>query len=89
MKDDAVKKLRDELNDKSAKWSARAQAVKTAVCDALIMFCGQEEEFAQAVLQSEKSLAAVCEECVKGAGSSISDFLIFFNFYKFFTIRKG
>lgn len=68
MKEDAVKKLGEELNDKTAKWSAKAWAVKGAVHDALVGFCNQNPEFAQAVAQSDKTLSAVCEECVKNVG---------------------
>lgn len=77
MKDAAVKKLGAELNDKAATWSAKAGAVKKAVHEALVTFCGQNEEFAQAVAQSDKTLAAVCEECVKGVGGSISDIEVY------------
>lgn len=77
MKDEAVKKLGAELNDKAAKWSAKAGAIKTAVHDALVTFCGQNEEFAQAVAQSEKSLWAVCEEAVKNVGTSVSDLEVY------------
>ena len=77
MKDEAVKKLSEELKDKSAKWSAKAGAIKTAVHDALVTFCGQNEEFAQAVAQSEKTLWAVCEEAVKNVGTSVSDLEVY------------
>ena len=77
MKDEAVKKLGEELNDKAVKWSLKAGAIKTAVHDALVTFCGQNEEFAQAVAQSEKTLWAVCEECVKNVGQSVSDLEVY------------
>lgn len=77
MKDKAVKKLGEELNDKAAKWSLKAGAIKTAVHDALVTFCGQNEEFAQAVAQSDKTLSAVCEECVKNVGQSVSDLEVY------------
>jgi len=77
MKDEAVKKLGEELNDKAAKWSLKARAIKTAVHDALVTFCGQNEEFAQAVAQSDKTLSAVCEECVKNVEQSVSDLEVY------------
>ena len=77
MQDEAVKKLGEELNDKAAKWSQKAGAVKKAVHDALVTFCGQNEEFAQAVAQSEKTLWAVCEEAVKNVGQSVSDLEVY------------
>lgn len=77
MKDKAVKKLGEELNDKAAKWSLKAWAVKKAVYDALAGFCVQNEEFAQAVAQSDKTLWAVCEEAVKNVGTSVSDLEVY------------
>ena len=77
MKDEAVKKLGEELKDKSAKWSQKAGAIKSAVHDALVTFCGQNEEFAQAVAQSDKTLWAVCEEAVKNVGTSVSDLEVY------------
>ena len=77
MKEEAVKKHGAELNDKTAKWSLKAGAVKKAVHDALVTFCGQNEEFAQAVAQSDKTLWAVCEECVKNIGQSVSDLEVY------------
>ena len=77
MKDEAVKKLGEELNDKAAKWSLKAGAVKKAVHDALVTFCGQNEEFAQAVAQSDKTLWTVCEEAVKNVGTSVSDLEVY------------
>lgn len=50
------------------------KAVNSAVADALREFCGQSEEFARAVVESDKTyddcLTAIC----KGLGQSISDF---------------
>jgi hypothetical protein len=77
MKEAAVKKLGAELNDKAAKCSQKAGAIRTAVHDALVTFCGQNEEFAQAVAQSEKTLWAVCEEAVRNVGTSVSDLEVY------------
>ena len=66
----AKERLEKEL--RSGKFDSKAGAMKQAVCDALVSFCGQDEEFAQAVVQGEsfeKCMAAVA----KGVGSSISD----------------
>lgn len=50
------------------------KAVNPAVANALREFCGQSEEFARAIVESDKTyddcLTAIC----KGLGSSISDF---------------
>ena len=50
------------------------KAVNSAVANALREFCGQSEEFARAIVESDKTyddcLTAIC----KGIGQSISDF---------------
>ena len=66
----AKERLQKEVQ--SGKFEAKAGAMKKAVCDALMSFCEQDEEFAQAVVQGEsfeKCMAAVA----KGVGNSISD----------------
>ena len=47
--------------------------VKRPVADALISFCRQQEEFAQAVVQSEKTFADCVAHVVKGCGKALSD----------------
>ncbi len=47
--------------------------VKRPVADALICFCRQQEEFAQAVVQSEKTFADCVAYVVKGCGNALSD----------------
>lgn len=49
------------------------QAVAESVCTALIEFCGQEQEFEQAVEQSGKTFQDCLDECIKGVKGSISD----------------
>ena len=77
MKDQAIEKLKKELKEMKGKASPHAQAVASATCEALCGFCSQQEEFAQAVMQTGKSLLLVCEAAVKGAGSSISDLEVY------------
>ena len=72
---EAVKKIKSEL--KNAKLSQKGKAVKLAVADALILFCNQNSEFAQAVEQSDKTVADCIESTVKGAGQSISDLEVY------------
>ena len=66
--DQAIKKIR------TAKMPAgqKASAVAPAVADALVDFCRQDDEFAQAVAQGG-SFADCVAAVVKGVGSSISD----------------
>ena len=65
----AEKRLKDEYDKVKGQ---KESAMKSAVRDALLEFCRQNEEFAQAVVQGGSfpdCMAAVA----KGVGSSISD----------------
>lgn len=56
------------------KLSRHAKAVNSAVAAALCSFCEQSEEFARAVVESDKTYDGCLQEICKGLGSSISDF---------------
>lgn len=49
------------------------KVVARPVADALISFCRQQGEFAQAVVQSDKGFADCIAHVVKGVGPSLSD----------------
>lgn len=51
----------------------KENVVKRPVADALISFCRQQEEFAQAVVQSEKTFADCVAHVVAGCGNALSD----------------
>lgn len=70
IKYEAIKKLNEEC--KSGSFGMKAAAMKTAVRDALIQFCEQDFEFAQAVAQGGK-FDKCMEAVAKNVGSSISD----------------
>lgn len=71
MKDMAISKLNKELSEsKSA--DRRITVMQTPVHDALVEFCRQDEEFAQAVLQGE-SFEGCMKAVAKGVGSALSD----------------
>lgn len=63
----------EKLSKEPQKLSQKAEAVSGAVREALKKFCLQNAEFAQAVAQSEKTVADCLEYVVKGCGSSLSD----------------
>lgn len=71
----AIEKIDKELE--SFKGDAKATAVKNHVADVLKSFCRQEEEFAQAIIQSETTLQECCKEIMKGVGNSISDLEVY------------
>ena len=66
----AKERLQKEMQ--SGKFDQKGSAMKKAVCEALMNFCEQDEEFAQAVVQGE-SFDKCMEAVAKGVGSSISD----------------
>ena len=80
---DAIKRLQDKKQREGAK-SKHAGAVYDSVRDTLIGFCEQNEEFADAILQADKTLGDCCNEIMKGCGQSISDIEVYaraVNFY--------
>ncbi|MBR1689379.1 MAG: hypothetical protein IJ713_01235 [Oscillibacter sp.] len=70
LSNDAVVKLRAE--EKAGKYDRYASVMKAAVLEQLIKFCGQNEEFAEAVLQGG-SFEDCMKAVAKGCGSAISD----------------
>jgi len=70
---DFLKEAGDKLRAELAKvQGAKEGAVKHAVMDALLNFAGQDEEFAQAIVQGG-SFADCIKAVCKGIGTSISD----------------
>lgn len=74
-----AKKAQDKLSQElsAAKLGKYAQAVAKPTLEALSTFCEQNEEFAQAVLQTDRTFAECVENAVKGAGESISDIEVY------------
>lgn len=67
----AIEKLGEEK--KTFKGDKKENAMVNAVYETLISFCRQDEEFAQAVAQNEKTLSDCLKAVAKGVGTSISD----------------
>jgi hypothetical protein len=74
-KEQAFKKLDEEY--KKAKLSQKGKAVSGDVLFRLKKFCEQENEFAQAIVQTDKTISDCIAYTVKGCGSSISDFEVY------------
>lgn len=72
----AAEKLRTE-NKECKGLSNKASAIKSATHDAVMSFIEQDEEFAQAVYQAEKTFGDCLEHCVAICGNSISDLTVF------------
>lgn len=71
MKNQAVAKIEAEL--KAFRGGNKETAVKSAVADTLKEFALQDGEFAQAIVQNDKTLSDCCTAVMKGVGTSISD----------------
>jgi len=79
---DALRKLDSEL--KSFKGGQKEGAVKAALYNALADFCRQDDEFAQAVVQCDKTLSDCAAAAMKGVGSSISDLEVYHKAVQFY-----
>lgn len=71
MKQEAIEKIRREQQEATGLGS-KAKVMAKPVADKLCDFCGQDEEFAQAVLQGG-SFSQCMKELEEKVGSSISD----------------
>lgn len=72
MKGKAIEKLRAE--EKAFKGDMKAMFMKSAVCEALVSFCKQNEEFADAVLVEDKTFEGAMKAVVAAVkGNAISD----------------
>ena len=67
-----------------AKLNSKAKAIEIATATALKQFCDQSEEFARAVIESDKTFDGCLREIVKGVGSSISDFDLYTKAVQFY-----
>ena len=68
---EAIEKL------KNHKYGGKYKEVADAVRDALIEFCRQDGEFAQAVAQSTKALSECVDSVLKDHGSCMSDLEVY------------
>lgn len=69
--EDAQEKIKPSGEKKLGRYE---NAVNSAVAAALCEFCEQSEEFARAIVESDKTYADCLTAVCKGLGSSISDF---------------
>lgn len=71
MVEQAIEKIEKEL--KAFKGDKYGEVIKNGVASALKDFARQDEEFAQAIVQNDKTLSDCCASIVKGVSSAISD----------------
>ena len=71
---DWQKKAEEKLKKESKGIKGRYEAVvSTAVCEALLSFVAQSDEFARAVCQTSGSFAECLKKVVEGVQTSLSD----------------
>lgn len=68
----AIEQLQED--HKKAKYDNKAKIMAKPTLDALINFCKQSEEFAEAVHDSNNTFAECMASVAKGVGNAISDF---------------
>lgn len=83
MSNEAIEKIKQELKS-TKKLNNKANAIKKAVADALICFCKQDEEFSQAIIDSDKTLSDCLNHIANGIGNSISDLEVYNKAVKFY-----
>lgn len=74
-KEQAIKKITDE--HKNGKFDRYGNVVKNECLKALTEFIKQDDEFAQAIVESSGTFSQCIEKAMKGCGSSISDIEVY------------
>ena len=81
-KEQAIEKLSKE--EKEFKGDSHGKCVYKAVAEALRDFCAQDDEFAQAVVQTERTLSDCVKEVTKGVRNVLSDIEAYRSAAKFY-----
>lgn len=77
-------KAKEKINGSKEPTENKAKAVFSSVQNALLEFCRQEDEFAQAIAQSDKTVTDCCKAIMKNVGSSVSDIDVYGKAVEFF-----
>ncbi|MHB1153540.1 MAG: hypothetical protein ACYCWE_21045 [Eubacteriales bacterium] len=86
-KTNAIGKITREIKD--IKVGPKEKAVSAPVFDTLIKFIDQDEEFAQAIVQSDKTFTDCLTAVMKGVGNSISDIEVYRRVVQFYFPGAG
>lgn len=71
----AIEKLENELKGFSG--GPKEKAVSKPVAETLEMFCRQDDEFAQAIVESDKTLSDCCKKIMEKTGNAVSDIEVY------------
>ena len=78
----ASEKLEKEI--KEAHLNNKSKVIAEPTKKALLDFCRQEDEFAQAIVECDKTFGECCAGIVKGCGNAISDLEVYSEAVKFY-----
>ena len=78
----ASDKLEKEI--KEAHLDNKSKVIAEPTKKALLDFCHQEDEFAQAIVECSKTFGECCAQIVKDCGSAISDLEVYSQAVKFY-----
>lgn len=81
-KEKAIDKIQKEL--KAFTGGNKEKAVSKPVAETLEMFCKQNEEFAQAIYESDKTLSNCCKTIMEKSGNAISDIKVYKRAVKYY-----
>ena len=71
----AIEKLKNEL--KAFSGEPKEKAVSKPVAETLEMFCRQDDEFAQAIVENDKTLSDCCKKIMEKTGNAVSDIEVY------------
>ena len=73
-----LNQIKEKLEKEMAEIKDRkAEVVAEPTLNALLEFCRQESEFAQAIMESSKKFSECCVSVVKGIGNAVSDLEVY------------
>ena len=74
-KSQAIEKLNKE--EQAFQGDRKAQVIYRPVASALRDFCAQDDEFAQAIVESDKTLSDCCKKIMEKTGNAVSDLEVY------------
>ena len=73
-----INQVKEKLEKESTEIKeSKGKVIAEPTKKTLLEFCRQEEEFAQAIIESSKKFSECCESVTKGVGNAISDLEVY------------